>query len=140
VNRREFLSRFFKGVAVASIAPAAIVKACEEHQILAGTTYSFGNGPAISLPPSTLEGYRIGINSLTYIRKQLEKKTAAAAMDDYMSADAEHRKETIERYFNNVDPDDMPDRMIVPVNEDDTVTLNGKRYNLGDVGGLPLIV
>ena len=40
MDRRQFLSRFFKGLAVAAIAPEVIAKACEEHQICSGKTYS----------------------------------------------------------------------------------------------------
>ena len=42
MDRRQFLSRFFKGLAVAAIAPEVIAKACEEHSIAKGTFYSLG--------------------------------------------------------------------------------------------------
>ena len=42
MDRRQFLSRFFKGLAIAAIAPEVIAKACEEHSIAKGTFYSLG--------------------------------------------------------------------------------------------------
>ena len=41
MTRRDFISRFFKGLAVAAIAPQVIAKACEDAQIPKGTVFSF---------------------------------------------------------------------------------------------------
>ena len=42
MDRRQFLSRLLKGIAVAAVAPEVIAKACEEARIPKGTVFSFG--------------------------------------------------------------------------------------------------
>lgn len=149
ISRRDFLSRFFKGVAVAAITPSVIAQVCEEYSIPKGTVFSFPR-------PSTADGYQITIDTLTYITgKTSEQKfydlgeieNRWAANLSYSIGDVEKALQTnnwdlieAKHAASRKDPigditaainrvtGKMPDRMIIPLNANDSITIAGIEY------------
>ena len=74
----------FKGLAVASIAPAVIAKACEDHAIPNGTVFSFGQR---MMKPINWEevGYQITQDTLTYIQRAVTEQNFYISPPQYIA-------------------------------------------------------